>query len=140
MNGRALLDPARRMASGVAEAEWRTAANRAYYALFLEARDALRRWGQVPGRRDQVHAFVRYRFIYPANPDLQSIGRFLDKLYRIRSEADYETNLPGSFASAALAGNAVRDAHDAIRLLDNLEADAGRLAAAIATIQATFPP
>jgi hypothetical protein len=133
MNGRALLDPARRMASGVAEAEWRTAANRAYYALFLEARDAPRRWGQVP-------AFVRYRFLYPANPDLQSIGRFLDKLYRIRSEADYETNLPGSFASAALAGNAVRDAHDAIRLLDNLEADAGRLAAAIATIQATFPP
>jgi hypothetical protein len=140
MDGRALLDPARRMVAGGSEADRRTAANRAYYALFLEARDALRRWGQVPGRRDQVHAFVRYRFLYPRNPDLQSIGRLLDRVYRLRSEADYETSSPGSFAKPSVAGTTVRDATDGINQLGALEADVGRLAAAVAAIQTTFPP
>jgi len=48
MDGRAFLGVAQEMALGRTEAHWRAAVGRAYYALMLEGRDFLQRWGFVP--------------------------------------------------------------------------------------------
>src|SRR5438046_1963965 len=65
MRGRAFMDVARAMSRASTEAQWRTAAGRAYYGLLLEARDALQRWGFSCLRNDPLHAFVRLRFALP---------------------------------------------------------------------------
>src|SRR5947207_3348204 len=74
MRGRQFLDLARDNLSGNTEVHWRGAAGRAYYALFLECRDALFSWGFVMPPRDNVHTFVRLRFTFAAEPDLKTIG------------------------------------------------------------------
>src|SRR5437868_3783800 len=111
MRGKDFLEVARRAVKGVAEADWRDAAGRAYYALFLESRDALRRWGFVLPRRDQVHAAVRLRFIYAADADLKRIGYLLEDLGAMRNHADYQLDNPGKwFTSAKDAEQAILDA------------------------------
>jgi hypothetical protein len=140
MDGREYLQTAERLAQETLQADWRTAAGRAYYALMLEGRAALERWGFKIPRRDQIHAFVRLRFFVPADPQLRKIGEQLEKLGRLRNEADYDLPGPGSFADAGRAQQAVQDALDAIALLDAIDADPARRAAAIAAIQKAFPP
>src|SRR5262249_49282486 len=91
MDGRQFLDTARRMAQGQIEADWRTAAGRAYYALFIESRDALLRWGFTIRSKRDIHHFVRLSFIYAADRELKQIGSYLEELGRLRSVADYQT-------------------------------------------------
>jgi hypothetical protein len=140
MNGRAFLDSAQRLAQGSGEADWRSAAGRAYYALMLEGRDALARRGFVLPRRDQVHAFVRLRFYTPAHPDLRAIGRALEDLGHLRNQGDYELTVAGPFANATRAQNAVQQARTAIAVLDAIDHDPSRRAAAVAAIRAAFSP
>jgi hypothetical protein len=140
MNGRAFLDSAQRLAQGSIEADRRSAAGRAYYALLLESRDALQRWGFVLPRRDQIHAFVRMRFSYPAPPDLKAIGKALEDLGVLRNKADYELTVAGPFANASRAQNAVQQAWTAIAVLDAIDGDPARRAAAIAAIRTAFAP
>jgi hypothetical protein len=63
MDGRAFLTVARRLAHEHTEADWRSAAGRAYYALLLEGKAAFQRWGFTPPPRDQIHRFVRLCFV-----------------------------------------------------------------------------
>ncbi len=140
MRGRDFLAVAKRSGQGKTEADWRDAAGRAYYALLLEARDALWRWGFVAPRRDQIHAFVRLRFSYAANADLQTIGYTLDHLARLRNEADYQTDIPGRFTSSKAANQAITKAEQEIAFLDQIDGDAARRQAAIALIQKTIVP
>src|SRR5260370_41806424 len=100
MNGRAFLESATRLAQGNIQADWRSAIGRAYYAIMLEGRDALQRWGFVLPRRDQVHTFVRLRFAMPTHPDLKAIGLTLEDLGHLRNKADYELTVAGPFANA----------------------------------------
>ena len=100
MDGRAFLEVARELASGATEAHWRTAAGRAYYALLLEGRARLQRWGFVATPRESMHTFVRLKFLYAGDPDLKRVGRALDRLSQLRNEADYQPASPGSFATA----------------------------------------
>jgi hypothetical protein len=74
MKGRAFLGAAREMAAGTTEDRWRTAAGRAYYALMLEGREALRRWGFSVPPRHNVHAFVRLRLVFAADSAPISTG------------------------------------------------------------------
>jgi len=64
MNGRAFLEVARSDVAGPSEAYWRAAAVHAYYALILECRDALLRWGVTIPPRQNVHAFTRLQLTY----------------------------------------------------------------------------
>jgi hypothetical protein len=140
MRGRAFLEVAKRLAQGTSEADWRTAAGRAYYALLLEGRSSLQRWGFSPPGRDPMHAFVRLRLIYATDRDLKGIGHHLEQLARLRNHADYQTEAPGRwFGSGVEAVQAVQHAADAIALLDQVEADSTRRAAAIAAIRAGSP-
>ena len=107
MDGRAFLDVARELLSGTTEAHWRAAAGRAYYAALLEAKAALDRWGVVLPRRDPLHAAVRLRLTYVSDPDLQTVGKVLDDLVRLRNKADYDLASPGPFANPSATAGAV---------------------------------
>jgi hypothetical protein len=136
MQGREFLAVARRIVTGSTEADWRSTAGRAYYALMLEGRDVLRSWAFAMPRHDQVHAFVRLKFIYSSNSDIKNIGFVLEELGGMRNYADYQLDRPGKwFTSASHARQAILDADTAIQLLDQIEADPARRAAAIASIK-----
>ena len=135
MEGRDFLAVAKRSVCGPTEADWRDAGGRAYYALFLETRDALQRWGFALVRHGQIHAFVRLKFLFSSETDLKTIGRRLEKLGEMRNHADYRLDNPGRFfVNAKPAEQAILNAEDAIALLDQIEADPTRRAAAIASI------
>lgn len=139
MDGRAFLDLARQLILGTTEAHWRGAAGRAYYALMLECREALRRWGFAPPSGHGVHSFVRLRFVYAHDLDLKEIGYKLEKLGKIRNFADYEIPSSPFFKSAKIAQESIDDATDALALLDQIEADPPRRAAAVAAINTAWP-
>jgi hypothetical protein len=82
MDGRAFLQAARQLLAYSTEATWRTAAGRAYDALLHEGRASLDRWGFPLLPREDIHAFVRLRFVYTRHPDTVQIGRILEELGR----------------------------------------------------------
>ncbi len=136
MDGRQFLNVARRLVQEQDEESWRTAAGRAYYALFLEARAALIRWGVTGIPQFQAHAFVRNRFDYAANFSLKQIGKALEQLGRLRDRADYEIDVTGPFHSYFSTEQAIFKAEGMIDLLDDIEADPAELAAAVAAVLA----
>ncbi len=135
MDGRAFLDVAEELSRGATETHWRAAAGRAYYALMLEGRDLLHRWGFDPPPRENVHSFVRLRLLYSSDGDLKRVGRTLEDLVQRRNMADYGLDTPGDFASAERAIEAIHKAGDAISWLDLVDGDTPRREAAIASIQ-----
>jgi len=139
MHGRAFLDVAQELAAGTTEAHWRAAMGRAYYALLVEGRDALQRWGFVLPRGEQVHAFVRLRFSYAADAACKKIGAALDRLVRWRNQADYQTAVAGPFTDANRVHQAIDLARDALQELDSIENYPVRRAAVIAAIRAAWP-
>jgi hypothetical protein len=139
MQGKEFLVLAREIFAGATERHWRGAAGRAYYALMLEGRDALFRWGFALPPRDNVHSFVRLRFSFPADPDLKKIGDALQDLSRLRNRADYDLSPGIFFASPLWTQRAIQSASDAIVLLDAIDGDPTRRAAAIAAIRIRFP-
>lgn len=139
MDGRAFLQVAREVFRGRTEAHWRSAAGRAYYALMLECRAALQRWGfQVP-HGPGVHNFVRLRFSRTGDADLQAISDDLDWMCRVRNYADYELPVSLSFVNDIKAGETIARATNALALLDAIETDPTRRAAAVAAIRAAWP-
>jgi uncharacterized protein (UPF0332 family) len=140
MFGRAFLDSARDLLARPSEANWRSAAGRAYYALIHEGRAALDRWGFPLPPHESIHRFVHLHISFANNPDLRRVSHALGQLSRLRNEADYRLASAGSFASGTRATQAVDEAQDAIDLLDQVEADPARRAAAVAAIQASLPP
>src|SRR5438552_18051268 len=74
MQGRDFLELAREVVLGGTEKHWRCTVGRAYYAVVLECRDALARWSYPLPPGESVHRWVRMRFDYPADADLNFIG------------------------------------------------------------------
>ncbi len=134
MKGRAFLEVARRDVAGPSEAYWRGAAVHAYYALFLECRDALRRWGVTMPPRQNVHAAVRLKLSYARVLDVKQLGLALDKLVLLRNKASYDLRALPNFSSPVEAQGAIQDATHALALLDAIENDPARRAAAIASL------
>ena len=121
--------------AGTTEFHWRAASVQAYYALFLECRDALLRWGFRLSRRDNVHAWVRLRFTYATVPDLNVLGNALDELVQLRNQASYDLTARVNFSSPAAAQHALLKAGTALALLDAIDGDPGRRAVAVASIR-----
>ena len=121
------------------EANWRTAANRAYYGTMLEIRDAFTRWGLSVPPPAVVHTLVLQRLFTSKDGDMKLVGRMLDDLRRLRRLADYETGVVWQFASKAEALGAVRRAEKALALFDAIDADASRRSTILAEIQAVHP-
>lgn len=134
MQGREFLGPARTLANQPSEAYWRGAAIHAYYAIFLECREALARWNRLPAGRQNIHPAVRLKFTYTTNPDLRKIAVVLESLIILRNLGSYNLGFVFKFTSPGAAQNAIQDATDAITLLDAIEADPTRRAAAIASL------
>jgi hypothetical protein len=88
---------------------------------------------------DNIHVFVRRRFNFTSHPDLTDVGRALDDLSSLRNRADYHLSSLPEFSSAAPATQAVAVAQSKISLLDVIEADSTRRAAAVAALRAAFP-
>ncbi|MCE9531136.1 MAG: hypothetical protein K8T89_08430 [Planctomycetes bacterium] len=138
MRPRVFLDLAKRLVIIPNEANWRCAAGRAYYALMLECRDALGKWGFALPKRDSIHFFVRSRFINTNDPDLQIIGKALLDLVTLRNDADYEMTA-SVFTNDVLAKKRIAQAEDALKLLDAIDADPIKRTAAFAEIQSRWP-
>jgi hypothetical protein len=139
MDGRRFLDVARELLQGKDESHWRSALGRAYYALMLEARDALTRWGLPCPPRESPHHFARLRLHLPKDADCKSVAQALDDLSKLRNEADYRIASPGRFANDSEASRAVTRAAMAIAFLDALDVDRPRRDAAVAAIRAVYP-
>ena len=139
MKGREFLKSARDLLAVGGEHNWRTALGRAYYALVHEGADSLLRWGFPKPPGEQIHRFVRLRFDSTPHSDFRPIGLTLDQIGRLRNQADYQLSHPGVFVNGVVAGQAARDASDAIAHLDAIEADSVRLAAAIAALRKAWP-
>jgi hypothetical protein len=136
MRGREFLDLARELlAWGGLPRHWRAVIIHAYYGLSLECRDALDRWGLPPVMRHQAHAQVRLRFVRATDTDLNAIGDKLDLLGRHRNWANYDLRPQPLFATSADARDDVRKATDALVVLDAIDGDPVRRAAATASIR-----
>jgi hypothetical protein len=136
MQGREFLDLARELlASGTSPRHWRAVIIHGYYALLLECRDAMGRWSLPAIPRQQVHAQVRLRLIYASDADLKKIGDALEVLNKHRNTASYDLQPLSLFASAKVAQADVHLAAGALALLDSIDADLARRAAAAASIR-----
>jgi hypothetical protein len=82
-----------------------------------------------------VHAWVRLPLVYAADANLKQIGKVLEDLVRLRNQASYDLTPLPQFASPDAAQDAIQEAVDALALLDGIESDPVRQAAAIATIR-----
>lgn len=134
MRGREFLRVAQVLLTSRGAPFWRTVVWLAYYALFLECREALLRWGVPSLPRVGAHGEVRRRFRYARHPDMQILANALEALGQARNRASYDLRPLLEFTTSTNAVQAVRTAEDAIALLDAIEADPVRRAAAIAAL------
>jgi hypothetical protein len=136
MPGREFLELARELlALGTLPRHWRAVIIHAYYGLFHECLDAMTHWGLPPPARHSVHFQVRNRLIYATDSVLKDIGHRLETLGRHRNAASYDLRGLPLFASPSAAIDAVKMATDALALLDAIDADPVRRAAAVAGIR-----
>jgi len=135
MRGREFLDLARELVAGSRPYHWRGAIIHAYYGILLECRDIMTAWGLPALSRHQVHAAIRLRLMYASNPDLKKIGKDLEMLVQHRNWANYDLQARPLFATAKAANDDVIIAAGALALLDAINADPARRAAAIASIR-----
>jgi hypothetical protein len=140
MQGRVFIDVARRNLSGGTESFWRAAAGRAYYAIMLEARDVLARWGLQPPPRNNIHYFVQSRFNVGPDPGVLTIGATLNRLKGLRTGADYDLSALPKFRTDVAAIDAVQKAEEAIQLLDVLIADLPRQKSVAADMRKAYGP
>lgn len=98
---RELAELAREAPVPLQEARFRASISRAYYAVFGQARNYLRKHDRIQevltdsqGKRTNIHQFVREKFINGTNQDYQEVGVILNRLCKYRNIADYDLNAP----------------------------------------------
>jgi len=117
MNGRDFLPAARRLAGGSDEADFRSAASRAYYAAFHAARDVLAALRFRVPRADRAHDYLYRRLNNCGVAVVRQAADLLLDLRRLRNEADYDVRPP---FPAVQAADAVADAEQVLQTLDAL--------------------
>jgi uncharacterized protein (UPF0332 family) len=132
MNPRDYLRLADELAGGAGEAEWRSAASRAYYGAFHVARALLVAAGFSPPPDAAAHAFVWLRLSNAGHPDVNGAGDRLRDLRRARTWADYDLSHPYPERAAV---EQVARAMDVIGTLDDLAASPAVLARVIDAIR-----
>jgi uncharacterized protein (UPF0332 family) len=85
---------AAQLAAGTTEADWRTAASRAYYAAFHAARQLLLDLGFTVPRADAAHQYLIHRLNNCGEQLIQQEAKVLDRLRKLRNRADYDWHLP----------------------------------------------
>jgi hypothetical protein len=112
MNWRDFLPLAARLAGGATEADWRSAASRAHYAACHVARRLLSDLGFTVPRADRAHQYLVFRLGNSGEAVVESAGRDLDTLRRLRNRADYDETpaltQPQAAAAVQLADGIVR--------------------------------
>jgi hypothetical protein len=96
-------------------------------------------WGISRPVPSQVHQLVRRRLFTSSDPDAKRTAITLDDLRESRNRADYETEVPHEFASAAGGRQAVQWAADALKLFDAIAGDIPRRDTIAAEIKAVLP-
>ena len=117
MNPHDILDVADALATGATEAEWRSAASRAYYAAFHVARLLMRHCGFGVPHGDQAHGYLWLRLANCGHVDVQLAGDRLNELRRARNWADYDLDV---FFDHTVALRRVQVATDVIQLLESV--------------------
>ena len=110
------------------EARTRTAIGRAYYALFLAIRTAIRtqEGRAIHGRNDRIdHGKLRDVLASANDPDLNSLAKTLSDLYEARRQADYVLQPIGGWAkyceSPRRADRLLKIVEAAIRKLSTID-------------------
>jgi uncharacterized protein (UPF0332 family) len=116
MNWRDFLILAARLATETTEADWRSAVSRAYYAAFHVARRLLADLNFAVPRADRAHQYLVFRLSNCGEAGVETAGRNLETLRRLRNRADYD-EAPALTGAQALA--AVRLAEGIVQVLDN---------------------
>ncbi len=97
LNPDELLNLARYLASAPeaeafsTETQWRTAINRAYYAVYTAARNLLADEGIPFTNADASHRQVRDKFRFAHDPIRKQLGILMTMLFDLRCKADYES-------------------------------------------------
>jgi uncharacterized protein (UPF0332 family) len=117
MTGREFLPAARRMAASTDEADWRSAASRAYYAAFHVARDLLTALHFRTPRADRAHNYLYARLNNAGDALVERAATLLHELRTRRNFADYDVRSPYAAPDAV---RSVADAEEVLRILDAL--------------------
>ncbi len=78
------------LVEGAEAVQYRTAINRAYYAVYNVGVEALENMGVGSKGGPGSHGDVQHRFSNSGDPDLKRIGTQISHLYTKRLHADYE--------------------------------------------------
>jgi uncharacterized protein (UPF0332 family) len=117
-----------------AEQHIRAACGRAYYAMFLVARERLTQAGFAPPSDRSVHAWVVKALSGASSTQLRTLGQLLGKMKKRRTDADYVLAGPYTDSSAFQLSYGVLQAAGAKRWI--IEFDS----IAIATLRAEAKP
>jgi uncharacterized protein (UPF0332 family) len=132
MDPRDFLVVAAEWAAGTREAEWRSAVSRAYYSVYHVGRELLIRAGFAIPDGPTGHSAVLLRLANAGQPDIREAGNTLRILRGFRNRADYDLDTP---FLEAWAVEQTQQAHNLIRVLDELAATPTVLARVVAAIQ-----
>jgi uncharacterized protein (UPF0332 family) len=123
MNWRDFLALAARLAGGAAEADWRTAVSRAYYAVFHVARTLFSLLRLTVPRADRAHQYLVFRLSNCGEPAVEQAGRAMETLRRLRNRADYDE---APAVTQPQASAAVQVAQAVIQALDDARQEPAR--------------
>jgi len=123
MNWRDFLLLANRLATGISEADWRTAVSRAYYTAFHVARRLFADLNFTVPRADRAHQYLVFRLCNCGESLVEQAGRDLDTLRRLRNRADYD-DVPALPQPQAIAS--VQLSQGIIQILDAARQEPGR--------------
>ncbi|MDR3633939.1 MAG: hypothetical protein P4L84_09050 [Isosphaeraceae bacterium] len=81
-----------------------------------------------------MHSFVKNTLVYSNDLDMKQVGLTLERLGQTRNDADYQLSDPKRlFIRAEFVLERIEHAHKALVLLDEVDSDDTRRAAAIAS-------